>query len=91
MYLDRVSPGLDSRPQKPGRSLGMRLSATSLICHENHSYANMNGASMLLNWVNLSLVPRPERGRRKRPGFHCLHMRLITGNRNTRSKGVGCK
>jgi len=26
-------------------------------------------------WV--SLVPRPEKGRRKGPGFHCLRMRLI--------------
>ena len=25
-----------------------------------------------------SLVPRPEKGRRKGPGFHCLRMRLIT-------------
>ena len=24
-----------------------------------------------------SLVPRPEKGRRKGPGFHCLRMRLI--------------
>ena len=32
-----------------------------------------------------SLVPRPEKGRRKGPGFHCLRMRLIIRNRNTYS------
>ena len=26
----------------------------------------------------ISLVPRPERGRRKGPGFHCLCMRLLS-------------
>ena len=30
-----------------------------------------------------SLVLRPERGRRKGPGFHCLRMRLIICKRNT--------
>jgi len=28
-------------------------------------------------YIYLSLVPRPEKGRRKGPGFHCLRMRLI--------------
>ena len=32
-----------------------------------------------------SLVPRPEKGRRKGPGFNCLRMRLIIRNRNTYS------
>ena len=31
----------------------------------------------LTSIVQTSLVPRPEKGRRKGPGFHCLRMRLI--------------
>jgi len=30
-----------------------------------------------VSMVTTSLVPRPERGRRKGPGFHSLHMFLI--------------
>jgi len=30
-----------------------------------------------VSMVTTSLLPRPERGRRKGPGFHCLHMHLV--------------
>jgi len=35
--------------------------------------------------LSSSLVPRPDKGRRKGPGFHCLRMHLIIRNRNAYS------
>jgi len=53
-----------------------KLGKTSISRTTPPSYKRRTCTVMLLRTCT-SLVPRPEKGRRNGPGFHCLRMRLI--------------
>ena len=55
----------------------------SKVTYNSHTYNRL--VRYKFSMATPSLVPRPEKGRRKGPGFHCLRMRLIIRNRNTYS------
>ena len=57
----------------------------SLVCAVRFQDLLQQLEFLLIYVYILSLVPRPKKGRRKGPGFHCLRMRLIIRNRNTYS------
>ena len=61
-----------------GGAVGKELEEVAVDSGEDESASESDGGESRGAWVTcgsrISLVPRPKRGRRKGPGFHCVRM-----------------